>query len=694
MGCGVCIVDADGPLALTGQIQLAGGGGVAARVNPCGALELLAVAGGVENAQTCGDVALVVTAGDEGVNHTVCGLELVVEQACGHIALDLLNVDGVLIIGDGLLVFLELTLGHLRFSSSDGCCGRSGSTCCRALRCGRCGRSLRGCRRGGRLSGSSRRARCRRRIGGGVRAATRNQHDNRQDDNNQQSQRTTDNTPNLGAGEQTLLLGVVLALTCGLGDVGVAQCHGCLVLIGHLTCVGLSVVRLTLVGVVLVLAALDVLTALRVLAVLETLTLETLALVLATLEVLALEALTLETISLVRLEAVRCLTRRDELCVLAGLHVLTGLFREVHGALGQVDGALGFGGVELNERGALDGVGSLFGGGGSLSCGSLSDRFSCRRCLGGNLGDGLNNNGLCNRFGNDRLRSGGLGNSGLGQCGLSNRSLNNVRLNGLLGSNLLSNNRLDNRRYGSLSSGLCNGSLFSCSLFNCSLFNCGRLGCENLLGQSGAGQRNLSQVTHRLGLGGFLSGLSLGSLNVRCLYLLRLNVGCLSLGHLSLGCCHLRNLDDLLTFEFSGELLQVNVLNGQRCRSLGGLLSLNSRLSNLLSGSRLSSRILGNQRLNSSLFNLNGFRLGLFDPQLPTFRNGTPRGVGAPRRSGGPSSRRSGPVGRRIEDECHKKAAFLVLKKHPGRAVISDYVYERIIATNYGIGSENEPREW
>jgi len=331
--------------------------------------------------------------------------------------------------------------------------------------------------------------------------------------------------------------------------------------------------------------------------------------------------------------------------------------------------------VELNERGVLDGVGSLFGGGGSLSnrClsrGSLSDRLDCRLsgsgCLGGNLGDGLNNNRLCNRFGNDRLRSGRLRERGLG-----NRSFNNVRLNGLLGSSLLSN--------GSLNSGL---------------FNCGRLGCENLLGQSGAGQRNLSQVTHRLGLGGLLSGLSLGRLNVGCLYLLRLNAGCLSLG-----CCHLRNLDDLLTFELSGELLQVNVLNGQRCRSLGGLLSLNSglsnyRLSNLLSGSRLSSGLLGNQRLNSSLFNLNGFGLGLFDPQLPTFRNGTPRGVRTPRRSGGPSSRRSGPVGRRIEDECHKKAAFLVLKKHPGRAVISDYVYERIIATNYGIGSENEPREW
>ena len=83
-----------------------------------------------------------------------------------------------------------------------------------------------------------------------------------------------------------------------------------------------------------------------------------------------------------------------------------------------------------------------------------------------------------------------------------------------------------------------------------------------------------------------------------CLYLLRLNVRCLSLG-----CCHLRNLDDLLTFELSGELLQVNVLNGQRCRSLGGLLSLNSGLSrgclngclsNLLSGSHLSSGLLGN----------------------------------------------------------------------------------------------------
>lgn len=299
----------------------------------------------------------------------------------------------------------------------------------------------------------------------------------------------------------------------------------------------------------------------------------------------------------------------------------------------------------------------------------------------GNPGDGLNNNGLCNRFGNDRLRSGGLGNSGLGQCGFSHRSLNNVRLNGLLGSNLLS----------------CGS--FSHSLFSRSLFN-GSLRGQNLLGQSGTCQRNLSQVTHRLGLR-LLSGL-LNGLNCGCLYLRCFNVGCLSLGHLSLGCCHLRNLDDLLTFELSGELLQVNVLNGQRCRSLGGLLSLNrlsrgclnSRLSNLLSGSRLSSGLLGNQRLNSSLFNLNGFGLGLFDPQLPAFRNGTPRGVRAPRRSGGPSGRRSGPVGRRIEDECHKKAAFLVLKKHPGRAVISDYVYERIIATNYGIGSENEPREW
>jgi len=217
-------------------------------------------------------------------------------------------------------------------------------------------------------------------------------------------------------------------------------------------------------------------------------------------------------------------------------------------------------------------------------------------------------------------------------------------------------------------------------------------------------------VTHRLGLGGLLSGL-LNGLSRGCLYLLCLNVGCLSLG-----CSHLRNLDDLLTFELSGELLQVNVLNGQRCRNLGGLLSLNSglsrgclnnvRLSRLLgsnllsdyglSGSRLSSGLLGNQRLNSSLFNLNGFGLGLglLDPQLPAFRNGTPRGGGAPRRGGGPSTRGRGPVGRRIEDECHKKAAFLVLKKHPGRAVISDYVYERIVATNYGIGSENEPREW
>jgi hypothetical protein len=346
--------------------------------------------------------------------------------------------------------------------------------------------------------------------------------------------------------------------------------------------------------------------------------------------------------------------------------------------------------VELNERGVLDGVGSL-------SCGNLSDRLDCRLsgsgCLGGNLGDGLNNNGFCNRLGCNRLRERGLG----------NRCLNNVRLNGLLGSSLLSNNRLDNRRYGSLS----NRSL------NSGLFNCGRLGRENLLGQGGTCQRNLSQVTHRLGLGGFLSrllnGLNCGCLSLGCLYLLCFNVGCLSLG-----CCSLRNLNDLLTFELSGELLQVNVLNGQRCRNLGGLLSLNSGLSrgclnnvrlngllgsNLLSdyglsGSCLGSGLLGNQRLNSSLFNLNGFGLGLFDPQLPTFRNGTPRGVGAPRRSGGPSGRRSGPVGRRIEDECHKKVAFLVLKKHPGRAVISDYVYERIIASNYGIGSENEPRGW
>ena len=136
----------------------------------------------------------------------------------------------------------------------------------------------------------------------------------------------------------------------------------------------------------------------------------------------------------------------------------------------------------------------------------------------------------------------------------------------LLGSSLLSD-RLNN---GSLSGGLS----------HYRLFNSGRLGRENLLGQSGAGQRNLSQVTHRLGLGGFLNGLSRGCLNGGCL---------------SLGCCHLGNLDDLLTFELSGELLQVNVLNGQRCRNLGGLLSLNSGcLNNLLSGSRLSSGLLGN----------------------------------------------------------------------------------------------------
>ena len=162
----------------------------------------------------------------------------------------------------------------------------------------------------------------------------------------------------------------------------------------------------------------------------------------------ALEVLALETISLVQVETIRYLTRRDERRVLVALRVLSGSLRQVHGTFG-------FRSVELNQRGALDGVGSLFGGGGNLSYGTLSDRFSCRRYLGSNLGDGLRNSryygsfnslssGLCNRFGNNRFR-----NSGIGECG--------------------------------------------------------RLGCENRLGQSDTGQRNLSQVTHRLGPGGILS---------------------------------------------------------------------------------------------------------------------------------------------------------------------------------------------
>ena len=176
--------------------------------------------------------------------------------------------------------------------------------------------------------------------------------------------------------------------------------------------------------------------------------------ILTALDVLAtLEVLALETISLVQVETIRYLTRRDERRVLVALRVLSGSLRQVHGTFG-------FRSVELNQRGALDGVGSLFGGGGNLSYGTLSNRFSCRRYLGSNLGDGLSNSGLrnsryygsfnslssglCNRFGNNRLR-----NSGIGQCG--------------------------------------------------------RLGCENLLGQSDTGQRNLSQVTHRLGPGGILS---------------------------------------------------------------------------------------------------------------------------------------------------------------------------------------------
>ena len=70
-------------------------------------------------------------------------------------------------------------------------------------------------------------------------------------------------------------------------------------------------------------------------------------------------------------------------------------------------------------------------------------------------------------------------------------------------------------------------------------------------------------------------------------------------------------------------------------------------------------------------------------------------GSGTPRGSGGPSSRGgAGQLGGGIEDECHKKAALSGAENTPEERSSATMYKERIIATNYGIGSENEPREW
>ena len=115
-------------------------------------------------------------------------------------------------------------------------------------------------------------------------------------------------------------------------------------------------------------------------------------------------------------------------------------------------------------------------------------------------------------------------------------------------------------------------------------------------------------------------------------------------------------------------------LNGRLRNGLCGCLYGN--LCNGLGGAQRLGGLFRNERLKRSFIDIDGLRVGLFDPQLPAVRNGTPCRVRAPRGGGSPTCGRGRPIGRWIEDECHKKAAFLVLRKHPGRAVISDYVYD------------------
>ena len=110
--CGGFVVHANQPLALTVELQLAGGAGGVGGIQPRGAADGGAVDGHIDDAQAGGNLTLLGEAGDVGAAaQVVRGLELVVDDALGGVALHLFDVDVLLILGDGLLVLLVLALG-------------------------------------------------------------------------------------------------------------------------------------------------------------------------------------------------------------------------------------------------------------------------------------------------------------------------------------------------------------------------------------------------------------------------------------------------------------------------------------------------------------------------------------------------------------------------------------------------------
>ena len=300
--------------------------------------------------------------------------------------------------------------------------------------------------------------------------------------------------------------------------------------------------------------------------------------------------------------------------------------RDVGGGL---RGLLGRG-VELNQRGVLDGVGQ-----GSLGGGGLLNRLGGCYCL----GNGLRGN-VCGDGGHGNRRGGGghLGNNLLdhnllgydGFCG------------GLFDRCRCLGNRLSNGLRGGLLNGLRGGLLNGLRGSLCGGGFAG--GVQHLLRQGGLLKRNRGQVAHGLRLCLGLLGFSLLGFSRLCAGLL----GRDGLGRDRL-CGSLFDRDRNLC----GNLGRLNSrLRNGFCGCLGGGLGGAQRLGGLFR----------NERLQGSVIDIDGLGVGLFDPQLPAIGNGTPGRVGAPGRGRGPACGRGGPIGRRVEDECHKKAAFLVLK--------------------------------
>ena len=262
-------------------------------------------------------------------------------------------------------------------------------------------------------------------------------------------------------------------------------------------------------------------------------------------------------------------------------------------------------------------------GQGSLGGGGLLNRLGGCYCL----GNGLRGN-VCGDGGHGNRRGGG------GHLGNNLLDHNLLGYDGFCGGLFDRCRCLGNRLSGGLLNGL-RGSLCGGGFAG---------GVQHLLRQGGLLNRHRGQVAHGL----------------------RLCLGLLGFSRLCAGllCAGLLGRDGLGRDGLRGSL-------PDRDRNLcGNLGRLNSRLRNGfcgclgggLGGAQRLGGLFRNERLQGSVIDIDGLGVGLFDPQLPAIGNGTPGRVGAPGGGRGPACGRGGPIGRRVEDECHKKAAFLVLK--------------------------------